>query len=136
MSVVDTNGDGRDELISLCPTHDKSRPEHSYDVFGYAELPVHHPRPVMAVIGTITVNGASVSKPRPFLVDVNGDGLKDLFECAPTEGDEGRGSAWYFAGRRGDGPAFDTERSGIISSSEMRGACGDYTYYKRDHAFP
>lgn len=127
-SVVDVDGDGRDELVDLCPhgrpSANQPRSEHYYWIYRFDGLGAP------SEVEVVTVNSLSLAKPRAFLVDANGDGIKDLFECVAPDGESTRGEAFYFAGSGGGGPAFEAQPSGRIASSAMRGACGFFNHPK------
>ena len=126
-SVVDTDGDGRDDLVDLCPHFDpasKDPAQHFYRIYKFNGK--GQPNDILAVV----VKGLSSSKPRAFIVDANGDGVPDLFECGDPNGSATPGEARFFAGHRGAGPAFDANPSGVISSDAMAGNCGAYSFPK------
>ena len=125
-SIVDINGDGRDEIFDLCrdPRTIQGVRRTAYRYYNFAgdisspgysfgDIPVDaESSDVINLIGHVD--------PPAVFVDVDGDGLRDLFECVSIGRRPGGSSHFYRA--RPDG-TFDSAPSGVVAEADQVAQC-------------
>jgi RHS repeat-associated protein len=75
-AVDDMNGDGRDDLLDTC-----RRSEYNFGTYDIWEGTGDEHSPLALRQVDVDAHWDGLKAPRAFLVDVDGDGVKDLFEC-------------------------------------------------------
>jgi RHS repeat-associated protein len=107
-SIFDFNGDGRDDVFDTCN----------------ADIYLSTGNPGEPFVRDTTESSTNLGGQRPFLADLNGDGLKDLFVCGPPGHPD---LVSYRLGRLGDGndgAPFSEER-GFDAQGELLFAWGE-----------